>query len=269
MSTRFRGNELKVSKSKMYQLLLFLGSTLAIWMLAAPTIVLDAQAQRTATPITVRLVTATPPGAQPFAPTVTSLPTATLPGPSFLQAPVTAGNINVRAAPDLDSEILGTISFGTLYPALRRYFQWYELRYEPSPTGRAWVYGELVEITGGLDNIQVVDSLADISVIPDDENSLEAGEAGALPGEDSRVLVISTEDGAAGRSEIASKASPLPTFTRPADLPLIIPTAIIGQSTQDAAPADPERRTDLPPLFPIVILAGFGVVGLLVNLIRQ
>ncbi|MCY4070003.1 MAG: SH3 domain-containing protein [Chloroflexi bacterium] len=255
----------------MYELLWFLSSTVVIWILAAPNIVVGAQAQRTATPITVRLVTATPPGVQPFPPTVTSLPTATLPGPTFLQAPVTAGNINVRAAPDLESEVLGTISFGTLYPALRRYFQWYELSYEPSPNGRAWVYGELVEVTGDLDNIQIVDNFADISVIPGDDNSLEAEGSGAAAesGEDSRVLVISTEDGAAGRSETERRASPLPTFTRPPDLPSIIPTGSSDQPTQNEVRADPNRRSEFPPLFPIVMLAGFGLVGLLINLIRQ
>jgi len=255
----------------MYELLWFLSSTALIWILAAPNVVVGAQAQRTATAITVRLVTATPPGAQPFPPTVTSLPTATLPGPAFLQAPVTAGNINVRAAPNLDSEVLGTISFGALYPALRRYFQWYELRYEPSPNGRAWVYGELVEVTGDLDNIQVVDNFADISVIPSDGNSLEAEDGGAAAesDDDSRVLVISTEDGAAGRSEAERMASPLPTFTRPPDLPAIIPTGNIDAPTQNEARTDPGRRSQLPPLFPIVMLAGFGLVGLLINLIRQ
>ena len=255
----------------MYELLWFLSSTVVIWILATPNVVVGAQAQRTATPITVRLVTATPPGAQPFPPTVTSLPTATLPGPTFLQAPVTAGNINVRAAPDLGSEVLGTISFGTLYPALRRYFQWYELRYEPSPNGRAWVYGELVEVTGDLDNIQVVDNFADISVIPADDNSLEAEDGGAAAesGDDSRVLVISTEDGAAGRSETGRMASPLPTFTRPPDLPSIIPTSGIDQPTQNEIRRGSDRRSEFPPLFPIVILAGFGLVGLLINLIRQ
>lgn len=255
----------------MYELLWFLSSTMVIWILAAPNVVVGAQAQRTATPITVRLVTATPPGAQPFPPTVTSLPTATLPGPTFLQAPVTAGNINVRSAPDLESEVLGTISFGTLYPALRRYFQWYELRYEPSPTGRAWVYGELVELTGDLDNIQVVDNFADINVIPGEDNSLGAQGDGAAAesGDDSRILVISTEDGAAGRSETERMASPLPTFTRPPDLPSIIPTGSIGRPIQNEVRTDPDRRSGFPPLFPIVILAGFGLVGLLVNLIRQ
>ncbi len=255
----------------MYELLWLLSSTAVIWILATPNFVVSAQAQRTATPITVRLVTATPPGAQPFPPTVTSLPTATLPGPTFLQAPVTAGNINVRAAPDLESEVLGTISFGTLYPALRRYFQWYELRYEPSPSGRAWVYGELVEVTGDLANIQVVDNFADINVIPGDDNSLAAEGEGAAAGsgDDSRVLVIATEDGASGRSETGGKASPLPTFTRPPDLPSIIPTGSIDQPTQNPASAGSNRRSEFPPLFPILMLAGFGLVGLLINLIRQ
>lgn len=254
---------------KMYELLRFLGSTVAIWLLAAPNVAVGAQAQRTATPVVVRLATATAPESQPFSPTVTSLPTATLPGPTFLQAPATAGNINVRAAPDLESEVLGTISFGALYPALRRYFQWYELRYEPSPNGRAWVYGELVEVTGDLSNIQVVDNFADISVIPVADNSLEAGSGEAAADGESRVLVISTEAGAARLADAGRRASPLPTFTRPPDLPAIIPTGSAGQPTEDENRADPEGRSGIPPLLPILMLAGFGAVGLLINLIRQ
>ncbi|MCY4537764.1 MAG: SH3 domain-containing protein [Chloroflexi bacterium] len=256
---------------KMYELLWFLSSAVLICILAAPNVVVGAQAQRTSTPITVRLVTATPPGVEPFPPTVTSLPTATSPGPTFLQAPETAGNINVRAGPDLESEVLGTISFGAIYPALRRYFQWYELRYEPSPSGRAWVYGELVEVTGDLDNIQVVDDFADISIVPDGNSNLEAddGGAAAVAGGDSRVLVISTEDGAARRSVTERRASPLPTFTRPPDLPSTIPTGDIDQPTHDEAGINSDRRSEFPPFFPIVMLAGFGLVGLLINLIRH
>ncbi len=257
---------------KMYELLWFLGSTVAIWLLVAPNVEVGAQAQRTATPVVVRLVTASAPESQAFSPTVTSLPTATLPGPTFLQAPATAGNINVRAAPDLESEVLGTISFGALYPALRRYFQWYELRYEPSPNGRAWVYGELVDVTGDLSNIQVVDNFADISVIPVADNSLETGggEAVAAAADDeSRVLVISTEAGAARRADAGRRASPLPTFTRPPDLPAIMPTGSAGQPTEDENRADPEGRSGIPPLLPILMLAGFGAVGLLINMIRQ
>ena len=95
---------------------------------------LSAQVRQTSTPITANLFTATPFGLQQFAPTVTVTPTATPPGPALLEALESAGNVNVRAAPDINSERLGTIAFGAQYPALRRYFQWYELGYEQSPT---------------------------------------------------------------------------------------------------------------------------------------
>ncbi len=254
-----------------YDLLWLISSTALIWFLAAPIIEVGAQGQRTATPIVVSLVTATPANIQSLPPTVTSAPTATLLGPTLLQAPETAGNINVRAAPDLDSEILGTISFGALYPALRRYFQWYELSYAPAPNGRAWVYGELVEISGDLGNIQVVDNFADINVFSDNANNAAAGsgELAAASDEESRILVISTESGASRQSEAATKASPLPTFTRPPDLPAIIPTGALDSATEGEDRAVPDGRAALPPLFPIVMLAGFGVVGLLINLIRQ
>ena len=252
-------------------MLRFLSSTVVMCILVSPNFVVGAQAPRTATPITVRLVTSTPFGVQSFPPTVTAPPTVTLPGPTFLQAPETAGNINVRAAPNLDSDVLGTISFGTLYPALRRYFQWYELGYEPSPNGRAWVYGELVDVTGDLNRIQVVENFADISVIAADDENVQAGDgrAAADSAEASRILVVSTADGRAGRSESERIASRLPTFTRPPDLPALIPTSHVGQEMTNEIDRRALQRSELPPLFPIVMLAGFGLIGLLINLIRQ
>lgn len=244
-------------------------STLLACLLLAAIVAADAQAQRRATPVTVRLATATPADAQPFAPTVTKAPTATSLGPTFLQAPQTAGNINVRAAPDLDSEVLGTIAYGALYPALRRYFQWYELRYEPSPNGKAWVYGELVEVSGDLSAIEIVEDFAEISAIPGVDAGLEAEQGGgtASAAGEPRVLIIATEAGGSA-VQAAGRATPLPTYTYPADLPPFISAAGQESTAESAISADPEARPGLPPLLPILVLAGFGLVGLLINMIR-
>ena len=92
-----------------------------------------AQGGADATAVRAILVTPTPEGAQAFAPTITpSFTPSPLPA-ARLQALQTAGNVNVRALPDIESDLLGTIAHGTLYPALRNYYRWYELRFDLSP----------------------------------------------------------------------------------------------------------------------------------------
>ena len=223
---------------------------------------LSAQVRQTPTPITANLFTPTPFGLQQFAPTVTVTPTATPPGPALLEELESAGNVNVRAAPDINSERLGAIAFGIQYPALRRYFQWYELGYEQSPNGRAWVYGELVEITDDGDQIQVIESL-------ELDNAPAAGAVETAPGADetaaanARVLNAPTAAEAAERSREAAAATALPTFTYP-------PNFLALASTPDASPnRETTDNADLPPLFPILMLGGFGIVGLLVYSIRR
>jgi uncharacterized protein YraI/beta-lactamase class A len=62
---------------------------------------------------------------------------------------------NLRAAPNVDSELLGSISAGTRYPVIGRsqFFPWLLLA---DPTTRAtlgWVFQDLVTVTGNLNQI--------------------------------------------------------------------------------------------------------------------
>ena len=100
---------------------------------------LYAQTRASATPIPAILVTSTPENSQAVAPTVTPAPSQTPLPAARLQALDSAGEVNLRALPDIESERIGVISHGTLYPVLRNYYRWYELQYELSPNGRAWV----------------------------------------------------------------------------------------------------------------------------------
>ncbi len=223
-----------------------------------------AQVRQTPTPITANLFTPTPRNRQQFAPTVTPTFTATPPGTILLEARESAGNVNVRAAPDLDSERLGSIAFGTRYPLLRQYFRWYELAYDLSPTGKAWVYDELVEVIGDANRIKVIDAL-----VVDIEITQTAIAIETVPGAketataNARVLNAPTasEADVQGNGRIAATAPP--TFTYPPDILAAAPTLTVMSDSANG------NDSDLPPLFPILMLGGFGSIGLLIYSIRR
>ena len=220
---------------------------------------IDAQGAEDPTPVRANLVTSTPEIAQVLAPTITPSLTPT-PEPSVrLQALQSAGNVNVRELPDIESDLLGTIAHGTYYPVLRNYYRWYELRFELSPTGRAWVYGDLVTIEGNRDLIEVLDTRDPIaqqggSTLPGGPN---ADEGGVNP----RTIEIATVDAeAAGAVEVVD-ATALPTFTPPATQP---PFAHQLEAVEAAQPP----LLDVPPLLAILALAGLGALGLLISVLR-
>ena len=231
---------------------------------------IESQDNRPATPITVNLVTPTPFGISQFSPTVTPTFTLTAPGPSVLQAKESAGRVNVRSAPNTSSDLLGAIVYGTRYPFLRRYFLWYELEYEAAPNGRAWVFSELVEVEGELESVQTITDYTDVAnvTVGEGQPAIVAG-LGSDSGTEtaSRTLIISSPEAGANRFQL--QATPLPTFTYPPDLPVFAPTKASAPVNRDLAPNDTDILMDLPPLIPIVLLAGFGVVGMMINSIRR
>ena len=237
-----------------------------------PAAVLETESQdnRPATPITVNLVTPTPFGISHFSPTVTPTFTLTAPGPTVLQAKESAGRVNVRSAPDTSSDLLGAIVYGTQYPFLRRYFLWYELEYEAASSGRAWVYSELVEVEGELESVQTITDYTDVAnvTVEEGQTAIVAGLGGGSGTEaESRTLIISSPEAGENRTQLL--ATPLPTFTYPPDLPVFAPTKVSAPANRDLALNGTDILMDLPPLIPIVLLAGFGLVGMLINLIRR
>lgn len=234
------------------------------------------QVRQSPTPIIVNLITPTPFNAQQSVATVTPTFTATPKGPVLLEARESSGNVNIRAEPSPDSERLGSISFGTQYPVLRQFFSWYELQYDLSPSGRAWVYGELVDLIGDLSEIKVVDTL---EIAPTQSVSdLRATEtwiaiASAPGGEqtataNARVLGVPTviDD---NNIVIDLATTPLPTFTYPSDIIAIAPTQgnFLAEENNEQTQGTPSGQ--IPPLFSIVMLGGFGIIGLLINSLRR
>ncbi|MCY4147459.1 MAG: hypothetical protein OXE95_01630 [Chloroflexi bacterium] len=214
-------------------------------------------AQRaSATPVPVVLVRAT--SASDIAPvTVAAAPTIQPIAPELtsarLQALPSAGEVNVRALPDVDSELLGTIINGTAYPVLRNYFRWYEFRYDLSPSGSAWVYGDLVELAGDVSQIAAIDNFAEIQ--PGD-----AGEEAEPVADRTIALATTPADNAQGAALFS--ASPLPTFTPPAAT-----QSAIGDQLRIAA-SENSLASGAPPILPILALGGLGIVGLLISLLR-
>ena len=234
------------------------------------------QVRQSPTPIIVNLVTSTPFNIQQSVATVTPTFTATPKGPVLLEARESSGNVNIRAEPDPDSERLGGISFGTQYPVLRQFYSWYELQYDLSPSGRAWVYGELVDIVGDPSEIVVVDTLEIVPTESDlDLQSTETwiaitSEPGGIQTAtaNARVLGVPTLVNDT-EIEVDLAITPLPTFTYPSDIAAIAPT----QNNLSITEADNQTQNttpnQVPPLFSIVMLGGVGIIGLLVNSLRR
>lgn len=218
-----------------------------------------AQANTEATPVRANLITPTPEVPRAAAPTITPSFTPTPLPAARLQALESAGNVNIRALPDIDSDLLGTIAHGTVYPVLRNYYRWYELRFDLSPSGRAWVYGDLVTIEGDPSQIEVIDNLDAVQVAGGLADSRSDGEqAGAGP----RTIEIATVEAGGALAVEVVEATPLPTFTPPATQPPFV-------DQLELVEAEDRRLLDLPPLAPILVLAGLGSCGLLVSLLRR
>ena len=218
-----------------------------------------AQARDTATPVAAVLMTPTPEGQQPLQPTDTATPSPTPVPAARLRALSTAGNINVRAQPSLESEVLGTIADATEYQVLRNYYRWYEFRYAASPNGRGWVYGDLVEILGDRSLIEVIDNAADIA-LPDQNQNLPGGGGGQ---ETERTIAITTIQADSALSVELAVVTALPTFTRPAPTPV----SINEQLEIQAGTRNPLLQ--IPPLLPIAVLGGLGILGMLVSAMRR
>ncbi len=253
MSTRYPGDRLRIIRSAV-RVTLCAGILLSI---VAP---LFAQGGTDATAVRANLVTATPEGADALAPTITPSFTPTSLPAAQLQALQSAGDVNVRALPDIESDLLGTIAHGTLYPALRNYYRWYELRFDLSPNGRAWVYGDLVTIEGDSSQIEVIDNLDAVGLTGG--FALTGGQSADEAGANPRTIEIATvEADAAGAVEVVD-ATPLPTYTPPATQPPFVHQLEVVEAAEPSL-------LNLPPLVPILLLAGLGSFGFLISLIRR
>ncbi|MCA9913557.1 MAG: SH3 domain-containing protein [Anaerolineae bacterium] len=222
--------------------------------------------QNTAPPTSLSLLTPTP----SFTPT----PEAPL---VTLEAAAPAADINVRDFPDVTCNRLGSLDLGQQYPVTGVYFQWYQFEYAASPTGRAWVFADLVTINGDQATIPAVDpNVQPTAESPEDIGTATAAallltpEIAESATAQARILTLPAD-------EVRSGDGFLPTFTPPPDIAVRRPTEVISDITPTPEGGNIATQflneldvpTSLPPIVPIAGLIGVGVLGLFVASIRR
>lgn len=243
-------------------LVLLLALTLSV---SAPPLVERASAQGNPTPYiaTIPARTATPEPLITLTPTRTETPFVSK---IRVEAQDPEVGANVRAGPSTEQNKIGNIKPGTFYEAVGRYGKWIQIRWIAAPTGLAWVFGDIVRITGGefealpeinpdalptiaLGTAQIQQTLSYITATPGALQTATAAQAIA-PG------VFQPAAGAGA----ANVAAALPTFTVPP--PLI-------EATLPTRNGTPIAQGDMPPIVPIVSLAVIGLAGLVISGLRR
>lgn len=244
----------------------------------------------TATPVQASLPTPLPliPADIPGATNIPITRTPTPEGAALLEAITEA---NVRSQADPESDRLGTIRAGDSYTVIGRYFRWYQFQYDQSPSGTGWVFDELVTIKGNPDRIpdlslatptpdvnalQANSTLVVLTQTPGGVLTATAG-VGALPLpiESSANNSGSTVDTSPNILVVGSQ-TPLPTFTIPPNLGAVSPPIVSSSGTPSENPtASTVQISDfvipsrIPPILPILVLGGVGILGLLISSLRK
>lgn len=217
--------------------------------------------------------------------TATWTRTPTVAGPALLEAKADAGDVNVRAEPDINSERLGTIRNGDTYVVLGKRFRWFQFQFDTSPTGRAWVFDELVNIIGDANAIPDLDTEAVATTDPliiAQTQTQEAisqtpgalltvtAEARILPAPDAQGSIIL--EGGGGEGEGSEPIVVLPTFTYPPESMLFA----VSETPEEGEilTANPDNSPiplpeDIPPITPVLVLGGLGLLGLAVSSLRR
>lgn len=237
-----------------------------------------AQPRITDTPVPVQLPTNAPPPTDVLLLTPTPTTTVTEEPAIRLVAAAASADINVRDLPDVLGNRLGSLEQEREYIVTGRYFSWYQFEYGSSSSGLAWVFGDLVEIIGDNTQIPIIDPFAVPTSVPTED--AEGATATALiltPGAietataQTRLIDLPTQ---AGDAVDASNPFP-PTFTPPPDV--VARDQALQDGLQPTATATPNliQQTvtvvgsgEIPPVVPIVGLFVFGLLGLIVALIR-
>ncbi|MBK8026045.1 MAG: SH3 domain-containing protein [Chloroflexi bacterium] len=242
----------------------------AVWLLLTTIIAEPALAQEaTATPAIINLsplIPTTP------APEVNEFATATPPPTPVSLVRIEARDFaNVRAEPSTEAAQLGTIRAGETFTVIARYVSWIQFQYPAAPNGRGWVYGELVNVTGDLLAVPEIDPFAQQS----------AGSNAVSDSEATLALLIQTPGGvltatvqvggleALGSSADGQALTPMPTFTYPPGLNAPVPTQV-GDSIEPNDGAEGiQASSGTPPIVPIVVLGGLGLLGLAIGSLRR
>lgn len=195
-------------------------------------------------------------------PTATPTRTPTL-------APVLAeaiGEANLRTGPGLDFDVVGTLLAGNPVPVIGRSvrFPWYVVEWEDTPGGQAWVFDQLVIITGDTTTVPIVEE----PVAPTIDPTLAAIQATAT--------VLLQTPGAAETATATALLAPtgvftmtpggpggvgrLATFTEPP--PYVQPT-LLPPATNTSESIGP------PPAVFIISSGALGLLSLILALLRR
>ncbi len=243
------------------------GVVCAMWGFSrlTPPVIAAPDRQVSATPAPVVLPTFTPTLAA--IETVTPTRTPTPIGPALAEA--LEGPTNVRAGPDIEAERLGQIFPGEFFPVLGRAAGtlWLKIQYPDSPSGTAWVFEQVVRLTGD------VEAIPDLNVFNEptiDVNPVVASQTIAALAQTPGALATATAEAFAagvvvngGTATPGATTGPLPTFT--------FPPGPVGQPSPMTTTPDQSSAGDggLPPIIPIIALGALGILGLLVGALRR
>jgi hypothetical protein len=216
----------------------------------------------TITPLPIVIVSRTP--TEVLNPTVTPSRTPT---PDFTLIRVEARvEANVRTAPSLDAQILTRIIPGQFFAVTGRYARWLQIRFDRSPTGIAWVFEDVVNISGG-DPSTIPEVGFEAVPSPNVETAAAQQTADfitATPGApESATAIQASATGVFTRAAVAggipAPGEPRPTFTYPPPF---------AEATLPARAAAVSRG-GMPPIVPIVGLAALGLAGLFISSLRR
>lgn len=243
-----------------------------------------AQSNVSATPIRVVIPTSTLPSTEISIATSTPTATSTEEGPIMMEVRVGVEGANIRSEPDPEADQVGTIAEGESYRVLGRYFRWIQFETDNSPTGRAWVFDELVQIIGDESEIPNIDPFSAPTDVPQVAAATLTWAAitqtpGSVLTATAQSRIISAPTSGSGDPEINSSAqtsASLPTFTPPANLVLQVPTEVDGflpTSTPEpdalSNALDIAQSTEIPPIVFIAGLGGLGILGILMAVLRS
>lgn len=189
--------------------------------------------------------------------------------------------VTVRSSPEiLDDNQIGTIGPGDRFNVLGRYFNWIEFQYDAAPDQRGWVYRDLVDIEGNIDAIPTVVLNPTATVDPNIQGATQTIEAilaqpdGALT-VTAQARVINLPENAKGDNseggdsnrQIDPEITAPPTFTYPPNVAVGVPTLEVTRAINVATPTDTNERA-IAPIILILVLGGFGLLGLVVSIVR-
>ncbi len=222
-------------------------------------------------PINIPTRTATPAPQITATPSRTPLPGGNVAGEGRVEAKDKTTGANIRSSPSTDAEKLGTIFPGQFYAIIGRSSQWLKIQFDKAPSGVAWVYEGVVNITGispsaiptidpsGVPTANLGTSAAKQTAAHLTQTPGAPGTATALQGSATGIFTR-VANNLSGGTPGAAQIEVRPTFTFP---PPMVEATLPGRA------ASPTSQGGVPPVVPIMVLAGVGVLGLLISALRR